>query len=107
MELLHPYEELHAVDLSLTPVASTDNEKGSVAFTFKKAALQPAIEKWCEFKNVYEKEMQEALAIEDKQKKQEELNKLAALQEEWKLRSIMGTSTGCHMIVKKEPRQML
>ena len=89
-----------AVDLSLTPVASTDNEKGSVAFTFKKAALQQAIEKWCEFKNVYEKEMQEALAIEDEQKRQKELDKLASLQEEWKLRS-MGTSTGCHMIVKK------
>ncbi|MDE7424317.1 MAG: hypothetical protein K2N51_11625 [Lachnospiraceae bacterium] len=44
--------------------------------------------------------MQEALAIEDEQKKQEELDKLAALQEEWKLRS-MGTSTSCHMSVKK------
>jgi len=31
--------------------------------------------KWCQFKNVYEKEKAEILAIEDKYKRQEELDK--------------------------------
>ena len=89
-----------AVDLSLTPVSATDKNEKGITFTFNKPALQQAVEKWCEFKNVYEKEVQEALSIENEEERQEALNKLAALQEEWKLRS-MGTSTGCHMIVKK------
>ena len=33
-------------------------------------------------------------------KRQEELDKLNATQEEWKLRA-MGTTIGCHTIVKK------
>ena len=36
----------------------------------------------------------------DKYKRQEELDKLNATQEEWKLRA-MGTTIGCHTIVKK------
>ena len=39
-------------------------------------------------------------AIEDENKRQEELDKLNATQEEWKLRA-MGTTIGCHTIVKK------
>ena len=42
----------------------------------------------------------EILAIKDESKRQEELNKLEATQEEWKLRA-MGTTIGCHTVIKK------
>ena len=38
--------------------------------------------------------------IEDADKRQEELDKLNATQEEWKLRA-MGTTIGCHTVIKK------
>ena len=63
--------------------------------------MQDFFRKWCQFKNVYEKEKAEILAIEDEDKRQAELDKLNATQEEWKLRA-MGTTIGCHTIVKKE-----
>ena len=62
--------------------------------------MQDFFRKWCQFKSVYEKEKAEILAIEDEDKRQEELDKLNATQEEWKLRA-MGTTIGCHTIVKK------
>lgn len=62
--------------------------------------MQDFFRKWCQFKNVYEKEKTEILAIEDEDKRQTELDKLNATQEEWKLRA-MGTTIGCHTIVKK------
>ena len=62
--------------------------------------MQDFFRKWCQFKNVYEKEKAEILAIENEDKRQEELDKLNATQEEWKLRA-MGTTIGCHTIVKK------
>lgn len=91
-----------AVDLSLTATSPTDNKenKDSIAFTFHNEALQQAIMKWCEFKTIYEKEKIDILSIEDERKKQIELDKLETLEEEWKLRS-MGTTVGCHRIVKK------
>ena len=49
---------------------------------------------------VMEKEKKEILAIEDETKRQEELDKLEAVHEEWKLRA-MGTTIGCHTVVKK------
>ena len=48
----------------------------------------------------YEKEKTEILAITDVSKRQEEIEKLNATQEEWKLRA-MGTTIGCHTVVKK------
>ena len=89
-----------SVDLTLSPVDSVNNPSGAVGFTFKNPTLQDFIQKWCQFKNVYEKDKKEILAIEDDQKRQEELKKLEAVQEEWKLRA-MGTTIGCHTIVKK------
>ena len=62
--------------------------------------MQDFFKKWCQFKNVYEKEQAEILAIEDEDKRQEELDKLNATQEEWKLRA-MGTTIGCHAVIKK------
>ncbi|WP_428978838.1 hypothetical protein [Agathobacter rectalis] len=62
--------------------------------------MQDFFRKWCPFKNVYEKGKTEILAIENEDKRQEELNKLNASLEEWKLRA-MGTTIGCHTIVKK------
>ena len=62
--------------------------------------MQDFLKKWCQFKNVYEKEKAEILAIKDESKRQEELNKLEATQEEWKLRA-MGTTIGCHTVIKK------
>ena len=67
-----------SVNLSL---AETPDQK--VALTFDNPTMQDFFKKWCQFKSVYEK-----------------LGKLNATQEEWKLRA-MGTTIGCHTIVKK------
>ena len=72
----------------------------NLSLTFDNPTMQDFFRKWCQFKNVYEKEKAEILAIEDADKRQEELDKLNATQEEWKLRA-MGTTIGCHTIVKK------
>ena len=84
-----------SVNLSLT---ETPDQK--VSLTFDNPTMQDFFRKWCQFKNVYEKEKAEILAIENEDKRQEELNKLNATQDEWKLRA-MGTTIGCHTIVKK------
>ena len=84
-----------SVNLSL---AETPEQK--VALTFENPTMQDFFRKWCQFKNVYEKEKAEILAIEDEDKRQEELDKLNATQEERKLRAI-GTTIGCHTIVNK------
>ena len=84
-----------SVNLSL---AETPEQK--ISLTFDNPTMQDFFRKWCQFKNVYEKEKAEILAIEDADKRQEELDKLNATQEEWKLRA-MGTTIGCHTIVKK------
>ena len=84
-----------SVNLSL---AETAEQK--ISLTFDNPTMQDFFRKWCQFKNIYEKEKAEILTIEDEDKKQEELNKLNATQEEWKLRA-MGTTIGCHTIVKK------
>jgi len=84
-----------SVNLSL---AETPEQK--ISLTFDNPTMQDFFRKWCQFKNVYEKEKAEVLAIEDEDKRQEELGKLNATQEEWKLRA-MGTTIGCHTIVKK------
>ena len=89
-----------SVDLSLAPASSDGKNSDAVCFTFKNPTLQDFIQKWCQFKNVYEKEKAEILAIEDETRRQEELDKLEAVHEEWKLRA-MGTTIGCHTIVKK------
>lgn len=94
LSLLYAIDE--AVDLSLTP----DNNSDAVSFSFKNKTLQQAILKWCEFKKVYEKDKAEILTIEDPEKRQIELDKLDAIQEEWMLRS-MGTTVGCHVVVRK------
>ena len=84
-----------SVNLSL---AEMPDQK--ISLTFDNPTMQDFFSKWCQFKNVYEKEKAEILAIEDEDKRQEELNKLNATQDEWKLRA-MGTTIGCHTIVKK------
>ena len=78
--------------------AETPEQK--ISLTFDNPTMQDFFRKWCQFKNVYEKEKAEILAIEDADKRQAELDKLNATQEEWKLRA-MGTTIGCHTIVKK------
>ena len=84
-----------SVNLSL---AETPDQK--VSLTFENPTMQDLFRKWCQFKNVYEKEKAEIIAIEDEDKRQVELDKLDATQDEWKLRA-MGTTIGCHTIVKK------
>ena len=84
-----------SVNLSLKP---TENQE--VILTYDNPMMQDFFRKWCQFKNVYEKEKAEILAITDVSKRQEELEKLNATQEEWKLRA-MGTTIGCHTVVKK------
>lgn len=92
-----------AVDLSLSATPPTDNKDNnveSIGLSFHNPALQKAVMEWCEFKTVYEKEKREILSIEDEDKRQSELERLESIQEEWKLRS-MGTTVGCHRVVKK------
>lgn len=84
-----------SVNLSLKPT-----EDQEVILTFDNPMMQDFFRKWCQYKNVYEKEKTEILAITDVSKRQEELEKLNATQEEWKLRA-MGTTIGCHTVVKK------
>ena len=79
-------------------LAETPDQK--ISLTFDNPTMQDFFKKWCRFKNVYEKEKAEILAIDDADKRQEELDKLNATREEWKLRA-MGTTIGCHTIVKK------
>ena len=89
-----------SVDLSLANVTSGGEPSDTIGFTFKNPTLQNFIKKWCEFKNVYEKEKAEILAIEDEAIRTEKLKELEKTHEEWKLRA-MGTSIGCHTVVKK------
>ena len=90
---------LFSIDNSVNlPLAETPDQK--VSLTFDNPTMQDFFRKWCQFKNVYEKEKAEILAIENEDKRQEELDKLNATQDEWKLRA-MGTTIGCHTIVKK------
>lgn len=84
-----------SVNLSLS---ETEDQK--IILDFDNPMMQDFFKKWCQFKNVYEKEKAEILAIEDEDKRQEELDKLNATQEEWKLRA-MGTTIGCHTVIKK------
>ena len=64
-----------SVNLSL---AETPDQK--VSLTFDNPTMQDFFRKWCQFKNVYEKEKAEILAIENEDKRQEELDKLNATQ---------------------------
>ena len=90
---------LFAIDDSVNPsLAETPDQK--ISLTFDNPTMQDFFSKWYQFKNVYEKEKAEILAIENEDKRQEELDKLNATQDEWKLRA-MGTTIGCHTIVKK------
>lgn len=84
-----------SVNLSLS---ETNNQK--VTLTFDNPMMQDFFRKWCQFKNVYEKEKNEILSIEDETKRQKELKQLDATQKEWKLRA-MGTTVGCHVIIRK------
>ena len=90
---------LFAIDDSVNlSLSETENQK--IILDFDNPMMQDFFKKWCQFKNVYEKEKAEILAIEDEDKRQEELDKLNATQEEWKLRA-MGTTIGCHTVIKK------
>ena len=90
---------LFAIDDSVNlSLSETSDQK--ISMTFDNTTMQDFFKKWCQFKNVYEKEKAEIFAIEDENKRLEELDKLNATQEEGKLRA-MGTTIGCHTIVKK------
>ena len=89
-----------AVDLSLSESISITNSDSTIGFKFENPMMQDFLKKWCQFKNVYNKEYQEILEIKDEVKRQEELKKLKTIQEEWKLRA-MGTTIGCHTIIQK------
>ena len=77
---------LFAIDDSVNLSLSETSDQ-NIAMTFDNPAMQDFFKKWCQFKNVYVKEQAEILAIEDEDKRQEELDKLNATQEEWKLRA--------------------
>ena len=90
---------LFAIDDSVNLSLSETSDQ-NISMTFDNATMQDFFKKWCQFKNVYEKEKAEILAIKDENKRQAELDKLDATQEEWKLRA-MGTTIGCHTVIKK------
>ena len=90
---------LFAIDDSVNLSLSETSDQ-NIAMTFDNPTMQDFFKKWCQFKNVYEKEKAEISSIEDENKRQEELDKLNATQEEWKLRA-MGTTIGCHTVIKK------
>ena len=90
---------LFAIDDSVNLSLSETSDQ-NIPMTFDNPTMQDFFKKRCQFKNVYEKEKAEILAIEDEDKRQEELDKLNATQEEWKLRA-MGTTIGCHTVIKK------
>ena len=90
---------LFAIDDSVNLSLSETSDQ-NIAMTFDNPTMQDFFKKWCQFKNVYDKEKAEILAIEDEDQRQEELDKLNATQEEWKLRA-MGTTIGCHTVIKK------
>ena len=90
---------LFAIDDSVN-LSLSETEDQKIILDFDNPMMQDFFKKWCQFKNVYEKEKAEILAIEDEDKRQEELDKLNATQEEWKLRA-MGTTIGCHTVIKK------
>ena len=77
-----------------------NNHVNSIEFTFANPTLQEFVKKWCEFKTVYERDKAAILTIKDEKIKLEKLEELEKTHEEWKLRA-MGTSIGCHNIVKK------
>ena len=82
------YSLLFSIDDSVNlSLAETPDQK--ISMTFDNPTMQDFFRKWCQFKNVYEKEKAELLAIEDEDKRQAELDKLNATQEEWKLRAII------------------
>ena len=90
---------LFAIDDSVNlSLSETSDQK--ISMTFDNTTMQDFFKKWCQIKNVYEKEKAEIFAIEDENKRLEELDKLNATQEEWKLRA-MGTTIGCHTVIKK------
>ena len=89
-----------AVELSLKNVNTDNNQVNSIEFAFANPTLQEFVKKWCEFKTVYEREKASILTIKDEKLKSEKLDELEKTHEEWKLRA-MGTSIGCHNIVKK------
>ena len=90
---------LFAIDDSVNlSLSETSDQK--ITMTFDNPTMQDFFKRWCQFKNVYEKEKAEILAIEDENKRLEELDKLNATQEEWKLRA-MGTTIGSHTVIKK------
>ena len=75
---------LFAIDDSVN-LSLSETEDQKIILDFDNPMMQDFFKKWCQFKNVYEKE---------------ELDKLNATQEEWKLRA-MGTTIGCHTVIKK------
>ncbi len=91
-------DKLNATQEEWLSLSEASDQK--ITMTFDNSTMQDFFKKWCQFKNVYEKEKAEILAIEDEDKRQEELDKLNATQEEWKLRA-MGTTIGCHTVIKK------
>ena len=70
-----------SVNLSL---AETPDQK--VSLTFDNPTMQDFFRKWCQFKNVYEKEKAEILAIEDEYKRQEEKIRIGGIDENTRIK---------------------
>ena len=92
-----------AVELELSEINEPDNN-GAIGFSFQNPTLQDFIAKWCQFKEVYNKEKKDILSIQDPDIRQKELDSLESTYQEWKMRA-MGTTIGCGTIVKKGSNQ--
>lgn len=93
---------LFAIDdaVNLDLVDNTENQISNVGIAFKDGIMQKFFQEWCQFKTAYKNDKDKILTIEDKEKRNAELENLDRMYEEWKLRA-MGTTVGCHQVIKK------
>ena len=93
----------NAVDLSLSNTPSDNKDSDIITLTFKRSVLQETLAKWCEFKTTYDAGKKAALTIEDEEQRNQQIARLDAIYEDWKLR-VMGTTFDSNTIVTKETK---
>ena len=104
-----------AVDLSLSIIPSDNGDSDMVAFTFKNEYLQDTLKKWCKFKTIYDgdeddrafkdAEIMQHEEFPEVRELKEQMARLDALYEEWKLRT-MGLDLESNVVVTKETKEL-
>lgn len=105
----------NAVDLSLSIIPSDNGDSDMVAFTFKNEYLQDTLKKWCKFKTIYDgdeddrafkdAEIMQHEEFPEVRELKEQMARLDALYEEWKLRT-MGLDLESNVVVTKETKEL-